>query len=176
MVEHTSNLAILAAPSTHTQVEVKKGATERLLTVARRNFDEVVVDAGSHWSWMDDALFEQAKTIYLVTQVGISELRNANRVITGGLSAYGEKLEIILNRHEPINALVEDDVIKSALTKSATWRVPSDYMTIRDMQTLAKPLVLTDKPIAQSIQVMAQKALGIQPQQLTKPKRILGIF
>jgi hypothetical protein len=111
-----------------------------------------------------------------VTQVGISELRNANRVITGGLLAYQEKLEVVLNRHEPKDALVEDSVIQKALTTTTSWRIPSDYITVRDMQTFAKPLVLNDNPIARSIQAMAQDALGIEPQLPAKKRKLFGIL
>lgn len=176
MIEHSAGLSILAAPGLHTDVQVEKGATRKLLSTAVRSFDEVVVDAGSHWNWVDSALFEQAEKIYLVTQVGISELRNANRVITGGLSAYEKKLEVILNRHEPGYASIGDNVIHQALTKTAGWRIPSDYATIRDMQASAKPLVLSDSPIAQSIQAMAQVALGIEPQVPAKRNKFFGIF
>ncbi len=36
--------------------------------------------------------------VYLVTQVGITELRNANRLITEYFKGHSGKLQIVLNR------------------------------------------------------------------------------
>jgi pilus assembly protein CpaE len=61
MVEHSVGLSILAAPGMHTQVQIIEGATKKLLTTAGRSFNQVVVDAGSHWSWIDAALFDRLR-------------------------------------------------------------------------------------------------------------------
>ena len=52
------------------------------MTVARQEFDNVVVDVGARLDLTDTALFKDAFTIYLVTQAGIPELRNSNRLIS----------------------------------------------------------------------------------------------
>ena len=60
-----------------------------------------MVDAGSRLDLQHTHLFDESATIYLVTQVGIPELRNSNRLISL-LSATGSpKLEIVINRYDP---------------------------------------------------------------------------
>jgi pilus assembly protein CpaE len=162
MVRHESGISFLGAPGTHLRVEVPKGATEKLITVARRTFENVIVDVGSRWSWIDPALLDQAKTIYLITQVGIPELRNSNRVMIGGLAPYSEKVEVVLNRYVKKLIQVGESVIEKALTKPVRWLVPSDYVTVRDMQTAARPLVNDNTRIAQVIRSMANEAARVQ--------------
>ena len=55
-------------------------AVEKLLAVARQDFEYVVVDAGSRLGTTAKSLLENAALVYLVTQVSIPELRNSNRL------------------------------------------------------------------------------------------------
>ncbi len=73
---------MLAAPTKVPDIEVSKGAIDKLIAIARREFDHVIVDVGSRIDVAAKVLFEDASTIYLVTQTGISELRNSNRLIS----------------------------------------------------------------------------------------------
>ena len=79
----------------------QKPAIDKLVAVARQQFDHVIVDAGSRIDLMGTDLFKKASTIYLVTQAGISELRNSNRLISQFFNEGGPKLEIVLNRFAP---------------------------------------------------------------------------
>jgi pilus assembly protein CpaE len=168
MVRHSSGMSVLAAPGMHAQVPATRGATDKLISVAREAFDYVVVDVGSNWSWIDSEIFDQAEIIYLISQIGIPELRNSNRVITGGLAFCAEKIQVVLNRYEPKMHLLARPDIEKALTRPASWKIPSDYATVYDMQTGAKPLVQEDCQISRVIWAMAEKAgdlkLPVQPE------------
>ena len=75
-------------------------------------------------------MFDMVSTIYLVTQIGIAELRNSNRLITGCLQPYAQKLEIVLNRHKDKMFGIEVQAIEKALTRQADWRIPNDYAAV----------------------------------------------
>ena len=92
---------MLAAPGKFPQYHATNEAIDKLLAVARQEFDNVVVDVGSRLDLTGTALFKDAFTIYLVTQAGIPELRNSNRLISQFFTAGGPKLEIVINRYEP---------------------------------------------------------------------------
>jgi len=79
--KHSSGLSVLPAPTDLSDVQATKEAVDKLLTVTRDIYDYVVVDIGSRLDLMDSMLFEDSSTIFLVTQVGISEMRTANRMI-----------------------------------------------------------------------------------------------
>jgi pilus assembly protein CpaE len=174
MNQHSSGLTVLAAPDKYTEVEASSDAVEKLLTVARQNFDYVVVDAGSRFGATGKALFEDGSTVYLVTQVGISELRNSNRLITELLRSSRIKLEIVLNRYTSRTLGIDEEAITKALTMPAHWKIPSDYPAARSAQNSATPLALKDSPISRVIWQMSRTACGLPDDE--KKKKRFGIF
>jgi pilus assembly protein CpaE len=174
LTKHGSGLSVLAAPGKFTQIQHTNEEIDKLLTVARQDFDFVVVDSGTRLDLADSTLFDQAAIIYLVTQVSIPELRNSNRLVSEFFTKTGAKLEIVLNRYTPRSLGVDEEHITKALTRPATWRVPNDYATARRTQNTATPLSLEDSPISRVIRQMARTASGL-PAPAEKKKRF-GLF
>ena len=170
LTKHSSGLSVLAAPDRYTPIQASDEAVEKLLAVARQDFDYVVVDAGSSIGSTSKALFEGAATVYLVTQVSISELRNSNRLISEFFAPNGAKLEIVLNRFNPRSLGIDEENITKALTMPASWKIPSDYPAVRQAQNTATPLALEDSPISRVIRQMARTACGL-PAVAEKKKR-----
>jgi Flp pilus assembly CpaE family ATPase len=135
----------------------------------------VVVDAGSRYQLQGTSLFDPDAVVYLVTDVGVSELRNANRIISELFSAGRPKLEIILNRYTPSALGVDEDQIARALTRPAQWRIPEDKATVRELQNTATPLTTSDSPVSRAIRQMARAAFGLAAEP-EKRKRVLGLF
>ncbi len=167
---HGSGLFVLAAPTELATTQLKDEAINKLLDVACQEFDYVVVDAGSRLDLRHTHLFNESAKIYLVTQVGIPELRNSNRLITK-LSAEGSpKLEIVINRHDPRSQEIGDAHIAKALTREAEWKIPNNYAAVRKMQNTATPLTEDDSPISRAIQEMTSAVTGQTPVPAEKKK------
>jgi pilus assembly protein CpaE len=161
---------VLAAPTELITAQTSDDAVDKLLEVACQDFDYVVVDAGSRLDLQHTHLFDESATIYLVTQVGISELRNSNRLITK-LSGEGcPKLEIVLNRYDPRSLEIDEAQVTKALTRQAEWKVPNNYMAVRRMQNTAVSLMQEDSPISQAIREMSRSVSG-QPAVPEKVKK-----
>ncbi len=160
LVKHSSGLWVLAAPGRFMQYEANNEAINRLLQVARYEFDNIVVDLGSKLELMDTTAYKQATTIYLVTQASIPELRNSNRLIKQFFSGTVPKLEIVINRSESRGQNLSEEHITKALTRPAQWKIPNDYTSVRDMQVNATPLVLSDTAIARQIRKMVSGVTG----------------
>ncbi len=163
LVKHSSGLSVLAAPGKFIPYEASDEAIDRLLEVSRQDFDNVVVDWGSRVDFTGTSVLRESTAIYLVTQAGIPELRNSNRLISQFFTGPGAKLEIVINRYEPRSLGVADEHITKALTRPAQWKIPNDYPAVRKMQINAAPLVLGDSPISKLIKQMARAATG-QPE------------
>ena len=161
LAKHSSGLFVLAAPSEFNQIQTSKEAIDKLLIVARQNFDYVVVDFGSRLDLKDSALFADSATIYLVTQVGVSELRNANRLISHFFIARGRNLQIVVNRYIPRSLGLDEKHIAKALTRPVQWTIPDDYATARRTGNTANPLALENSPISIAIHKMARTACGL---------------
>ncbi len=159
LTKHSSGLSVLAAPGDFTQVHSASDSIDKLIALARQDFDFVVVDSGTRLDLTNTCLFSETSTIYLIAQVSIPELRNSNRLISEFFSkGNGPKLEIVLNRYTPRSLGVDDEHITKALTRPAKWRVPNDYATARRTQNTATPLSLEDSPISRVIRQMAREA------------------
>jgi pilus assembly protein CpaE len=174
ITRHSSGLSVLAAPDRYTEVEVSTEAVEKLVAVAQQNFDYVIVDAGSRFGATGRSLFVDGATVYLVTQVGISDLRNSNRLISNLLKTSGANVEVVLNRFTPHSLLIDEESITRALTMPAQWKIPSDYAAARTAQNTATPLALKDTPISRAIGQMARMACGLPPD--SEKKRRFGLF
>jgi pilus assembly protein CpaE len=174
LVKHDSGLSVLAAPTELVTTHFSDEAIDKLLEVARQEFDYVVVDAGSRLELQHTHLFDRSATIYMVTQIGIPELRNSNRLITKLSTAAGPRLEIVINRYDPRNMGIAEEHINKALTKPAEWKIPNNYAAVRRMQNTATPLTEEDTEIARAIRQMTRSITG-QPAAPEK-KRGFSLF
>jgi Flp pilus assembly CpaE family ATPase len=107
------------------------------------------------------SLFGESAIVYLITQVGVSELRNSNRLITQFFVARGRKLQIVLNRYTPHALLFNDQQITKALTRPALWKIPDDYASARRIHNKTTPIALEDSPISKVIHQIARTACGL---------------
>ena len=140
LVRHQSGVYVLAAPTKVPEVEVSEDAIDKLIAIARQDFDQVIVDVGSRIDVSAKALFAVASTIYLVTQTGISDLRNSNRLISQFFNEGNQNLEIVINRFESrSNETVNEDVITKALGRPVGWKIPDDQDAARALQHDAGP-------------------------------------
>jgi Flp pilus assembly CpaE family ATPase len=139
--------------------------------VARQDFSYVVVDAGSRASDLFQPLFAMANTVYLVAQVGVTDLRNAHRLVTRYFSgADGEKLEVVLNRYAARNIEIDEAAVNKALTRPARWKIPNDFGAARTAQNTGVPLASGTSQIARELADMAIIAAG-QPVPEKKKKK-----
>ncbi|MGB7986116.1 MAG: AAA family ATPase [Terracidiphilus sp.] len=163
LVKHSSGVYVLAAPGKFPQFDASHDAIDKLISVARQDFDNVVIDMGSRLDLMSTSLFKDGSTVYLVIQAGIAGLRNSNRLISQYFATGVPKLEIVLNRFQSRTLGVAEDQIAKALTRPAQWKIPNDYAAVRRMQHTAVPLALEDSPISRLIRKMARAACGLPP-------------
>ncbi len=161
VVKHSSGISVLAAPGKFPQFKASNEAIDRLIEVALRNFDNVIVDIGCRIDLMDTVLFKGSATIYLILQASIAGLRNANRMITQLFSARVSQLQIVINRFEPRVQGVTEEQIAAALTRPVQWKIPNDYAAVRRMHQTAVPLVQKDSSLSRQIRRMARSACGL---------------
>jgi pilus assembly protein CpaE len=171
--KHVSGLSVLAAPGDFPSSQPTLEGIDRLLEVARQSFSYVVVDAGTRIDLMESTLFDESSTVYLVTQVGISELRNSNRLINRFFSLRLRSLQIVLNRYTPKALLFDDTQIAKALTRPANWKIPDDYATARRTENTGTPIALDNSPISIAIRQMARAACGLSEE---KKKKSFSFF
>lgn len=176
LTKHSSGLSVLSAPDKYSSFAVPEEPLEKLLLAARQDFEYVVVDAGSTVGSTYTTLIDTATTVYLVTQVSISELRNSNRIIAEFFSARAPKLQVVLNRFTPRSLVIDEESITKALTLPAAWKIPSDYPIVRQAQNSATPFALGDSSVANVVRQMARMACGLSSTPEKKKRFGLGLF
>jgi pilus assembly protein CpaE len=175
MAHHSSGLAVLPASDAYVpSVSVDNSTLERLLGILREQFAYVVVDAGPSLGNQAEVLFQAADTIYLVSQVDIPSLRNAQRFIAHGLHAKSQQIEIVLNRFEPNKLGFDEQRISKALGMTPKWKIPNDFAAVRQSQNTGEPLIQRQSPVTRSLHQMARGACG-KPLDDGKKKR-RGLF
>jgi pilus assembly protein CpaE len=173
---HSSGLYVLAAPSDFRSEQApNEDVINKVLSVARQNFEFIVADVGSRLDLLNSALFDESSIVYLITQVGISELRNANRMISQFFGRRNENLQIVLNRYKPATLLFDDKHIEKALTRPAQWKIPDDYSSARRTQNTSNAMAMADAPIAMAIRQMARAASGL-PADKEEKKKLFSFF
>lgn len=175
LIKHDSGLWVLTAPGKAMNVPLVPEAVNKLLAVARQDFENVVVDTGSRLELTATAMFGADAFVYLVTQVGLTELRNSNRIISEYFKVDFPQLEIVLNRYMPASLGIDEEHITKALTRRAQWKIPDEHATVRRMQSAATPLIMGDSQIARVIRQMARTACGLTAEP-EKKKKIIGLF
>jgi pilus assembly protein CpaE len=175
VARHSSGVGVLSAPSDFQGEEPNRDFIDKLLTIARQDFEYIVVDIGSRVDLMDSELFNNDAVIYLITQVGISELRNANRMITRFFSKRDWGLHIVLNRYKPATLLFDDKNVENALTRPTHWKIPDDWASAQRTQATATPLALDDSQISLAIRQMARIACGL-PADREEKKSLFDFF
>jgi pilus assembly protein CpaE len=171
MIKHSSGLSVLAAPDRYSRLDVREDSIEKLVNVVRQDFDYVVVDAGAGMGLVGKALLSSATTVYLVLQVSLPELRNANRIVSEYFQSDTPRLEIVLNRFTPRSMEIDEEAVNKALTMPVKWKVPNDYAAVRKAQNTASPIALEGSAISQVIRQMANSAPDYSPAVEAKKKK-----
>jgi len=161
LTKHSTGLSILSAPNEFANEVPTKEAIDKLISIARQNFVYLVLDVGSRVDLMETSIFDESSVIYLISQVGISELRNANRMISQFFSLRNRSLQIVMNRYTAKSLLFDDEQIGKALTRPTNWKIPDDWATARRTQNTATPIALDTSPISNAIRQMARAACNI---------------
>jgi pilus assembly protein CpaE len=161
VVKHNTGLSVLASPSEFTDSTTSLESIDKLVAVAREGYEFVVVDVGSRIDLLNTSLYDKSAIVYLITQVGISEMLNANRMVSKFFFTRDHSLQIVLNRYKPSDLLFDERKITEALTRPAQWKVPDDYAAARRTRETSSPMVLVDSAIARTIREMAKTAAGV---------------
>ncbi|MGD0347639.1 MAG: hypothetical protein ABSA85_12825 [Terracidiphilus sp.] len=161
VAKHSTGLSVLAAPSEFSDVRATPDSVDKLVSVASESYNFVVVDAGSRIDLFGTSLFDKSAIIYLITQVGITELLNANRMVSKFFFTRDQTLQIVLNRYKPSDLLFDEKKITEALTRPPQWKIPDDYAVARRTRETATPMVLIDSALARAIREMAKTAAGL---------------
>ena len=145
VVKHKSGLEILAGSDQFDRPGAADGgAIEEMLRLLARQYEYIVVDAGSQINSCTSAVLYAADTMFLVANPDVPSVRNAQRLLDRirQLGACGERVRVLLNRAaEPYP--IPPRQIENALGHPIHHTFPSDYKTVSTALNSGVPLALT---------------------------------
>jgi pilus assembly protein CpaE len=151
VIKHKSGLDILAGSDQFDRPGgADAGALEEVFRLLARQYEYILIDAGSQINAIAVAALYTADTIFLVANPDVPSVRNAQRLLdrVRQLGACGERVRVLLNRAaEPYP--IPPKQIEGALGHPIHHTFPSDYKTVSTALNSGVPLALTgDSDIA----------------------------
>jgi pilus assembly protein CpaE len=144
VVKHKSGLEILAGSDQFDRPGAADGAAiEELFRLLARQYEYILVDAGSQINSCTVAGLYTADTIFMVANPDVPSVRNAQRLLerVRQLGACGERVRVLLNRAaEPYP--IPPKQIEGALGHPIHHTFPSDYKTVSTALNSGVPLAL----------------------------------
>jgi pilus assembly protein CpaE len=146
LCKHDCGLALLPHPVRIEELSmIHEEHLQRAITLLRASYTHLILDLSKGFTVTDLTALHMANEILLITQLELSSLRNAVRVLMtmGTEEGLTEKIKIVVNR---VGAdFVEGDIsIKKAeeiLGKPIFWQVPNDSKAMIGSRTAGVPLV-----------------------------------
>jgi pilus assembly protein CpaE len=144
VIKHKSGLEILAGSDQFDRPGAPDGgAIEELFRLLARQYEYILVDAGSQINACSVAALYTADQMFLVANPDVPSVRNAQRLLdrVRQLGACGERVRVLLNRAaEPYP--IPPKQIEGALGHPIHHTFPSDYKTVSAALNSGVPLAL----------------------------------
>ncbi len=166
-VKVAPNFSVLAAPDDPSEaVEITPEHIEAVLALAATQHDFVLLDLGRPINTHTVKALDRSHTIFAVMQAALPSLRNAKKMLAifKSLGYPGEKVELIVNRHERHGEISLAD-IERALGHHAVHTVANSYKRVAASINHGEPLMSSSpsNPVAKSLAGFAE-ALSPKPE------------
>jgi len=144
VIKHKSGLEILAGSDLFDRpAGADSSAIEELFRLLARQYEFILVDAGSQINACSTAALYTADQMFLVGNPDVPSVRNAQRLLdrVRQLGACGERVRFLLNRAaDPLP--IPQKQIEGALGHPIHHMFPSDYKTVSTALNSGVPLAL----------------------------------
>jgi pilus assembly protein CpaE len=162
VVKHKSGLDILGGSDNFDRPGAADAAPiEEVFRLLARQYDYILIDAGSQINSVAVAALYTADTMFLVGNPDVPSVRNAQRLLdrVRQLGACGERVRVLLNRAaEPYP--IPPKQIEGALGHPIHHTFPSDYKTVSTALNSGVPLALTgDSDIAEQFDSFTRRII-----------------
>ncbi|MCS7015884.1 MAG: cellulose synthase operon protein YhjQ/BcsQ [Gemmatales bacterium] len=165
LVRHSTGLSLLPHPvQLEDAAAIQEEQISRVLGLLRAAFTHVIVDLSKGYRPTDLAALRHADVILLVTQLELTALRNAVRLLLSLQSFEGldQRVRVILNR---VGADHQEITVKKAeetLGRPVFWQIPNDAKAMLASRNLGVPLLqhAPRSKVWQSIQDLAKALCG----------------
>ena len=170
---HDSGVELLSAPFHPAKAETVTGDQIRqILHFLKQHYDWVVVDTSKSFTPPTLATFEQADSVFLVTNVDLPSLRNITRCLPllerMGQVKEDDWLRIVVNRYQASDPITLKEIEKT-LGIPVYWTLANDYESVMNSINSGKPVVLSEKSaFARDMKAFVTDVSGAAPSRDSK--------
>lgn len=160
VVAHESGLHVLLTPGDVREVEsVTLVAVRQILSVLRKEYDLVVVDAGSHVTPMQATVVDVADELVAVVTPDVLCLRSLRRAVSAWESLGVRRetdVRVLLNRTGP-GALSHADVGRMVQSRILAASLPAAYRRLEPAMNARDPLVVKDRTWSEAVRAVSRE-------------------
>jgi pilus assembly protein CpaE len=142
LVEHSSGVAVLAAPTEFEDADtIRADDYQRVLDALRMRYSYVVVDCSPAVDQSTLTALDMADLLLLVSTPELAALKNAARVLELGarLGYTEDKMRLVMNRFNASGVLAPSDY-QQYLAYNTSFRIPNDGSVVQSL-TRGEPAV-----------------------------------
>lgn len=162
LCQHSCGVSLLPHP---TQLEdcrmIREEHLQRLINLLRASYTHLLLDLSKSFSPNDITALEMSDVIYLVTQLELSSLRNAVRLLLtfNNSPELAEKVHVVVNRVTS-NSDITIKKAEEILNKEVYWQIPEDARQVDEARNAGIPLNI-QAPKAKVTQSIAGLAVAL---------------
>ena len=139
---------------------------ERLLALARDNYEMVVLDLDRVIHPLTTQALDQTDTVFIVMQNLLPFLRDAKRIVTKykALGYEEKRLRLVVNRYEK-NDVIDIDQIEKIVGLKVSYTIPSSFLDIAKAINTGVPIIQVNKHnvVVDMLRKMAHEFSGEKP-------------
>jgi len=153
---------------------------ERILSLLKRMFDFIVIDAGTSIDDTTVKAFEMSDLIFIISVLSLPCLSNTSKLLSS-LKEIGypqpERIRVIINRYIKQSELTLKDAAEG-IKKDIYWTIPNDYRATMNAINQGLPLssVASNSPIAKSLKDLAENIIGKKETEKESRGKLWGWF
>jgi pilus assembly protein CpaE len=177
---HDSGVELLSAPFHPAKAETVTGDQIRqILHFLKQHYDYVIVDSSKSFTPPTLATFEQADSVFLVTNVDLPSLRNITRCLPllerMGQVKGEDWLRIVVNRYQQSDPITLKEIEKT-LGIPVYWTLANDFESVMNSINGGKPVVLSEKStFARDLKGFVADVSGAVPKKAEKQGVLSGL-
>ncbi|MEO7987482.1 MAG: AAA family ATPase, partial [Gemmatimonadales bacterium] len=162
---HSSGVHVLSAPYHPERAEgVSVEQIRRILAFLRQHYDYVLIDTSKSLLPSTLAAFEQADTVFVVTNPDLPSLRNIQRglpLIRRALMGNEQQFRLVVNRHNGSDVIPQAD-IERTLGLKVFWNLSNDYEAVITSVNTGTPVVLSgDSRYVRDLRALGAELAGL---------------
>jgi pilus assembly protein CpaE len=155
MMQISPSFSLLAAPEDPAQgLEVTPDHIEKLITLARSQFDFVVIDVGRSLDAATLKALDHADMIFPVLHLTLPYVRDGKRLLTifNSLGYPKSKINLVVNRHEKGSAITTED-LEQALGARIFRTIPNHYASVAASVNQGMPIIKLNRtsPVSKAL-------------------------